>query len=195
LRGRIVALVGAAIVAGCGHGGESTIKESDLPNLVLAPADLPRGFTEFDSGAQRRADAHPGPREDIERFGRIEGWKARFRWIGAQRTRQPLVVESRADLFGDGGGAKQDLEAYRSELEQPPPGSGLDVAKLTAPHLGDGAVAYRAQQGPLLFVTIAWRRANVTASVMAEGRGAHTMAAAAERLARRQARRLDRAAR
>ena len=43
-------------------------------------------------------------------FGRIEGWKARYRRPGSQTTRRPLVIESRADLFESADGAAEELE-------------------------------------------------------------------------------------
>ena len=189
-----MALAGLAVVAGCSHGGSAAIKESQLPTLVLQAADLPRGFTEFDSGKQTRIDAHPGPREDRGRFGRIEGWKARYRWGGAPSARRLLVVESRADLFDSAGGAAKDLDAYRDELEQPAAGSGARLTKLEPPALGDDVIAFRSAQGSLVFVTVAWRRVNATASILAEGFAGRFELRDVFTLARRQARRLDGAA-
>jgi hypothetical protein len=163
--------------------------------LVLQPADLPRGFTEFDSGRQVRIDAHPGPREDRERFGRIDGWKARYRWGGARTARRPIVLESRADLFETDGGAGRDIDAYRKELGRPTAGSGARVSELAPPKLGDDALAFRSTQGTLVFVTVAWRRANATGSLLAEGFAGRLEPRDVYALARRQARRLDRAAR
>jgi hypothetical protein len=189
-----VALCVAAL-CGCGHSSAGAIEKSKLSTLVLAPADLPRGFSEFDSGRQVLVDAHPGPREDRKRFGRIDGWKARYRWLGARTTGRPGVVESRADLFQTDGGAKKDLDAYRKELEQPAAGSGARVTKLEPPSLGDDTIAFRSTQASLVFVTVAWRRANATASVLAEGSSGKLEPRDVYALARRQARRLDRAAR
>ena len=187
----MIALLAALVLPGCGHDG-ATIPRERLSRLVLQPTDLPRGFSSFDEGKQVRADAHPGPREDPKRFGRVDGWKARYRWVGDRSARRPLVVESRADLFEDDGGAGEDLDAYREELESPPAGSGLRVTSFEPPKLGDGdAVGFRARQGQLLFVTIAWRRANATASVRADGFAGRMKVADAVALARRQARRLD----
>jgi hypothetical protein len=194
MRARILALAGLAVLTGCSHGGGAAIRESQLPTLVLQTADLPRGFSEFDSGKQARIDAHPGPREDSARFGRIDGWKARYRWSGAQSARRLLVVESRADLFDSAGGAAKDLDAYRSELGKPAAGSGAQVTKLEPPALGDEAIAFRSKQGSLVFVTVAWRRANATASILAEGFAGRFELQDAYALARRQAQRLDRAA-
>jgi hypothetical protein len=127
----------------------------------------------------------------IERFGRIDGWKARYRWVGASSARQPVVLESRADLFDSDGGAKKDLDAYRKELESPPAGSGIRVTELRAPKLGDETIAFRSTQASLVFVTVAWRRANATASLLAEGFSGRLEPQGVYRLARRQAKRLD----
>jgi hypothetical protein len=181
-------------MAGCSGGDGTTIPRDRLARLVLQPSDLPRGYSEFDSGRQVRADAHPGPREDRERFGRVDGWKARYRWVGARSAHRPVVLESRADLFENGAGAKKDLGAYRDELEAPPPGSGARVTELDSPKLGDDAIAFRSKQGSLVLVTVAWRRANATASVLAEGFVGRLEPRDVYALARRQARHLDRAA-
>jgi hypothetical protein len=194
LRRIVIALVAVLALPACTGDDGATIPRERLARLVLQPADLPRGFSEFDSGRQVRADAHPGPREDRERFGRIDGWKARYRWVGARSAGRPIVLESRADLFDTAGGAKKDLDAYRKELEEPPVGSGLRVTKIEAPKLGDDAIAFRSAQGSLVFVTVAWRRANATASLSAEGFAGRLEPRDVYGLARRQARRLDQAA-
>jgi hypothetical protein len=192
---RVAVALCVAALCGCGHGKNAAIEKSQLAQLVLQPADLPSGFSEFDSGRQVRADAHSGPRSDGGRFGRIDGWKARYRWVGARAARRPVVLESRADLFDDDGGAKKDLSAYRDELDEPSPGSGARVTELEPPKLGDDAVAFRSRQGSLVFVTVAWRRANATASVLAEGLAGRLEPRDVYAFARRQARHLDRAAR
>src|SRR4051812_43784178 len=115
-RMRVLVLLCALLAAGC--GGPKLVKDDQLPRLVLQPADLPRAFTRFDEGRQVRLDRVPGPRADPARFGREDGWKARFNRAGTAATRGPLVVESRVDLFGDAGGAKQDLAAYAGQFRR-----------------------------------------------------------------------------
>jgi len=78
-----------------------------------------------------------------------------------------LVVESRADVFPSAGAARRTSRAYEQEYEAQPPRSG--VARLDAPELGEGAVAFRFGSGLDRFVLVAWRNANATASLLVEG--------------------------
>jgi hypothetical protein len=160
--------------------------QSELASAVLQPADLP-GFSQFAEGAQVRSDAHPGPRNDPARFGRSAGWIARYRRSDGS-TKGPLVVESRTDLFDSADGAGKDLDAYAREYAGQ---SGAE--EIDAPALGDGARAFRFGSASDHFVLVAWREANATASVLADGIA--LKAADAERLARKQAKRLSASAR
>jgi hypothetical protein len=177
-----------------GGGGEATVTRGELPRTVLQPADVGSDWAQFDEGRQIRLDAHPGPRSDPARFGREVGWKARYRRLSAELG-EPAIVESRSDLFEAPGGAGEDLDAYREELEAGVPGSGGTATLLEAPKLGEEAVAAELRIGPQVSVTVAWRRANATASVLVQGRASGTTLDDAVALARAQDRRLARAAR
>jgi|1185.fasta_scaffold119555_1 hypothetical protein len=186
-RMRVLVLLCALLAAGC--GGPKLVKDDQLPRLVLQPADLPRAFTRFDEGRQVRLDRVPGPRADPARFGREDGWKARFNRAGTAATRGPLVVESRVDLFGDAGGAKQDLAAYAGQFRRTASGA----RPVAVRGLGSEATALVQQRpGPpaARFVTVAWRDGNVTASVTANGFAAGLELADAVALARAQQRRI-----
>lgn len=179
-------------LAGCFGGGGMAIQQSQGPQLVLQPADLPSVFTQFDGGKQVRADYLPGPREDPTRFDRVNGWKARFKRGGDAETPGPLVVESRLDLFEDAGGAERDLEAYREQFEADGSGRFIDV-----PELGDEAVAWTFVQSgspPVRYTTIAWRNANAAAAVAVNGFDGKVTLGQALALARKQERRLVAAA-
>jgi len=181
------------VLAGCGSsGGKVTVTRSELPATVLQQSDVGPSWSQFDQGRQTQLDAHPGPRRDADRFGREEGWKARYHRRAAGNA--PAVIESRTDLFDSAGGAKKDLDAYRSELEQSPPGSGGNARLLAAPTIGEGAVAAEFRQADLVFITVAWRRSNATGSVLVQGGAEGTTLDDAVALARRQDRRLARAA-
>ena len=185
-----VLLLGLAL-AGCGGSGGASISKEKLPQLVLQQSDLPR-YVSFLNGPQAHADMHPGPREDPGRFGRLGGWIARYRRTGGVsiRTKGPLVVESRADVFPSASAAKKDLRAYEQEYEAQP--AEVGVARLDAPELGDGAVALRFGSGLDRFVLVAWRKANATASLLVEG--SSVTLADAVRLARLQQARVAKAA-
>jgi hypothetical protein len=175
---------------GCDLGGgdtEATIEESELKGAVLQPDDLPRVFIQFDEGRQVRADSPAGERSDPERFGRIEGWKARYRRPGSATTRGPLVIESRVDVFESADGAQDELEAIAESgfrrVEDPPLGDAARAFE-TAPG-GTGAVRY---------YLVAWREDNATALLFVNGFERRLTLADVLALARRQQRRLAAAA-
>ena len=190
MRLRLTALaLAAAALAGCGSGGP-TIPKSKLSGLVLRQSDLPGGFAAFYIGKQLRADQTPR-RSDPQRFGREGGWIARFHRGGSPRTRGPLVVASRADLFKGSGGARKDLQLYQGDLQS---GVGKQVE---VPKLGDETIAaVSVQPGPTSVRTylIAWRRDNATAELDANGFGKRITLADVLALARKQDARLRRAA-
>jgi hypothetical protein len=190
---RVALVVCTLALAGCGSsGGKATVSRSELPATVLQKADVPSLWTQFADQQQARIDMHPGPRQSPTRFGRENGWISRYR--GTEHG-SAVVVESRADVFDSVGGGKKDIDAYRNEIKAGVPGSGVTTKLLTAPTLGDGSVAGELRQGPSVFIVVAWRRANETASVTLEGRAAKTTLADAVELARRQDKRLAVAAR
>lgn len=192
-------VVGAALTvlaaAGC-RDAEAPITREELPQLVLGDADLPRPWSAFDRGRQVRADAVPGSRGDPARAGRIDGWKSRYRRPGTAETRGALVLESRSDLFSSSGAAADDLDAYEaefaSELAQ------LRGERLEGIDVGDEAVGVTfvqpgAERG-VRFFRLAWRRANATASLTANGFDGQLELNGVLALARKQDARLERAA-
>ena len=159
----LVAVLLAAACAGTGDGGddERRVTKNQLKNLVLQPADLPPVFTLFDYGQLTLTDLQPGPRQDLARFERQGGWKARYRRSGSAMTPGPLLVVSMVDLFPDADAAQQDFEAYESELSE-----GGDF---TQSEVGDEAVARVRHLGGVSYFDVAWRQANVTASLSVSG--------------------------
>jgi hypothetical protein len=188
-------MLGGCVVGGAGR----QIGQDALSRLVLQPGDLPHVWVPFNSGRQVRADAPAEARSDPQRFGRAGGWIARFRRPGSQETSGPLVIESRADLFGSADGAKDELSTARSELGNPI--GGRPVAKpLADPSIGEeafaGTILQRSGGGGIAdvrFYLIAWRHQNVVASIFVNGfEGKVTLPQALE-LARAQQRRIARA--
>jgi hypothetical protein len=164
----ILLLLALAAVSGCmGDGDSAAIDKADLKQLVLQPGDLPRAFIRFDEGRQTRTDQPGGTLADVERFGRQDGWKARYRRPGSPATKGPLVVESKVDVFDDSGGANKELEAERDAIVE-----GLHVTD-PAPKLGDESFLATGTQGSgqfkVRFYLVAWRHANAMASVLANG--------------------------
>jgi hypothetical protein len=165
VRSALAVFLVVVVAAGCGSSA-ARITAKQLPTLVLQPGDL-SAFERFDEGAQVNLDRVPGPRYDTARFGREGGWKARYRRDGTTATPGPLVVESRADVFGSSSDARDDLAAYRDQFAH-----AVAAHLLRAPHLGDGAVAMtQLQPGTpgVRYYSIAWRVANATGSVTANG--------------------------
>jgi hypothetical protein len=188
-----VALLALGGCAGIGEDDAGAIKEAELASLVLQPDDLTGSWLLFDEGRQATADAPLGPRGDPTRFGRVEGWKARYRRSGTAATRGPLVVESRADLFAGEDGAEDDFRALEEDLEA---GRLLGAAeRLDAPTLGDETVAATLRQGEgdavLRYFVVAWRQDGVTASVLVNGFDRGTKLSDALALARKQQRRIE----
>lgn len=145
------------VLAAC-SGGEERLDVSALRRLVVQPADLPAVFVRFDHGRQVRADTPDWADPEGQRFGRLDGWKARFRRSGTPATKGPLVIESRADVFDSVGGAEDELDAARAALHD-----STDVA------LGEEAAFSMTVQGDVRFFTLVWRQANVLATVRANG--------------------------
>lgn len=143
-----------------------------LAPLVLQPEDLAAigktsDFQRFDEGPLLRADQPAGARSDPRRFGRLGGWKARYRRADPAATEGALIIESRVDLFSDASGAIADLEA----LGVGAPRTGASVATL-APSIGEASVALVNEQAAdrsIAYYAVAWRRGPLLASVLVSG--------------------------
>lgn len=184
---KLVPLLGALAVVGCGHSAPR-LEVSLLPALVLQPADVPK-LERFDEGRITHFDAPQGLRSDTARLGRLDGWKADYKRQGGPTTAGPLIVHSQADLFRDGHGAQADLDLYRRQFaagEADSPGS-VELVRPTG--LGDEAAGMTLAQGGspgLRIFTIAWRQGTTTASVTVNGFSGRVSLSDALRLARRQ---------
>lgn len=185
----VTVVLALGLGVGCMGGESPAIEQSELKAIVLQPEDLGRAFLRFDEGRQATADRPAGARNDPTRFGREEGWKARYRRSGSPSTRGALVVESRADLFGDADGARDELEAHRREL-----GEGLRATG-DAPELGDDAFVATGTQGAgrfaVRFYLVVWRDENAAASILANGFEGRFTAEDALGLARKQQARIE----
>jgi hypothetical protein len=183
------------LLGGCSVGGGDgpTVELGELPSLVLQPGDLPPIFRRFDEGRQVIADNPGGSRSDPERFGRRDGWKARYHRSGTQRTAGPIVVESRVDLFDSSGGAKDDLEAARSDLTE----GELEWQPIDEPGLGDASFAATlVQEGAgdgVRHYHVYWRDGNVTAFLNVNGFETRLPLEEVLELARKQESRISRA--
>ena len=187
-RGAILGSLLLLTLLGSGCAGEASIEERALPSLVLQEADVPQ-LQLFDEGPQARGDLPSGDRGDPERYGRKGGWKARFRLPSASsESRGPLVVESRADLFGDANGAEKDLQAARGDLAD----TWTDVE---TPKIGDAVWAATTVQesaaASIRHYAITWREANVVAALLVQGFDGQLTLGNVLALARAQQKRID----
>jgi hypothetical protein len=186
VRTALALVIAALVAAGCSGddgGGESTllIPKEQLARLVLQPRDVGRRYVPFDVGRQLFADNPEAV--DPKRFGRIDGWKARYRLPPSAGTRGPLVIESRADLFETSDGASEELERLREEVGEQ--GDPIDAP----PKLGEDRLAVgpgAATRGGLAIFTVVWRDANATARLTVQGIGGRVTASQAFALARKQ---------
>jgi hypothetical protein len=182
------------LALGCGGGsGESLSERGD--ELVLAFEDVGAPFRQFDRGRQLRTDLSP-PRDDPNRFGREGGWRARFHRPGSPATRGPIVIDSRADLFGSPAGAERDFALYEELLDGL--AEGARGRRIAAPPLAEKARAVTFDQGfppnSVRHYVIAWRDGRVTASVSVNGFERGIRFADAIALARKQQLRISQAA-
>jgi hypothetical protein len=166
-------------------GAGAAYDRSDLASMVVKADDLPKVWIRFDEGRQVSADQPTGERSDPSRFGRVDGWKARYRRPGSPRTRGPLVIESRADVFEDEEGAREDFETYRDELAA----AGRSVED--EPGLGDEAIVSTLVQGDVRFYLVLWRDRNAVASINVNGFERRLSRRDAIDLARKQQRRME----
>jgi len=160
-------LLAVVLSAGCtiGGGDDATIQRNELSRTVLQPQDVPSVFSRFDQGRQLMADALSGRRSDPVRFGRIEGWKARFRRSATTSTPGPLVIESRSDLFESSAGAEDDFGAARDGLSD----SELAWQPIDEPGLGDESFAATFVDGRVRYYQVFWREDNATATLNVNG--------------------------
>ena len=158
IRASALAAVIVSALVGCmgGDERESTIAPAELEAAVARLSDLPNGFSVFDEGPLQAVDRPRGER----------GWKARFRRPGSPSTAGPLVVESRVDAFDDESAAAEALTKLEGELQE------RGAAEVERPEIGDDAAAFREREEsvtPVVLFHVAWRHANVLASVTISG--------------------------
>lgn len=187
-------LVLSLLLAGCsvgGDDGEGSVQPGQLPGLVLQPDDVSRAFQRFDEGSQAIADNPGGSRADPARFGRQEGWKARYRRVATAQTAGPLVIESRVDLFESTSGAEDELDAAQRDIQE----GELEWDPISEPGLGDESFAATLVQpgtgSGVRYYRVYWRDANVSGSISVSGFEGRFSLAEALALARKQQEHID----
>ena len=194
---RVLVLVAFAVVlAGCDLTGDdgSSVQPAQLEGFVLQEEDLSDEFIRFDEGRQGITDTPGGSAADLNRFGRIAGWKARYRRPGTTQTEGPLVVASLVDLFESTDGAEDELAALRDRLEE----SELQWTPEAAPELGNEALAVTVTQGAgrtqAVFFLVGWRQGELVGSLEVNGFAGKLTLDDAISLAQKQAARMPPAA-
>ena len=192
---RRAALLVVLLLVGCSVGDDdASIEATELAKLVLQPEDLPQAFVRFDEGRQIGIDSPGGRRADPSRWGRINGWKAHYRRSGTSKTPGPIVIESRADVFKDVGGAEDDLGAARADLGD----SEFGWKPIDEPGLGDESFAATFVQEsaltPVRNYQVVWRDDNAVASLTVNGFERKLALSDVLELARKQQRRIAHAA-
>ena len=150
--------------------GGSSLSSADGESLVLSQADVGREYTQFDQGAQRRADLSRRATTPTASDARAAGSRASAGRAPAP-TDGPLVISSLADLFASEDGARKDFELYEQWLSEfETTGGG---GKLSSAGLGDESQAITYRQGlppnDVTYFVIAWRDGEVTASLNVNG--------------------------
>lgn len=132
--GLAAVLLVALLLAACGGGdGDDTgreITEEELSLMLLSQADLGSAYADFeldedDSGYQSNEDAAADDLDpedearDIEEFGRVSGYGARYSAFGALvEGTGPVVVSFGVQLFEDADGASDYAADSIDDLEQ-----------------------------------------------------------------------------
>lgn len=178
-------------VGACRHEEGSSLEAADLRGVVLQPGDLSREFEQFDEGRLRASEQPEGRDSDPARFGRVEGWKARYRRAGAAGEKGLFVIESRADLFA-GDGAADELQSLRPLSQR------AGRTELEAPAVGNEAFAWSAVQPgaehDVVTLGVVWRRDEVVSAVSGTGFSGGVGIEDVVRLARKQDARIVRLA-
>lgn len=158
---------------------------AQLESIALQPADLAGiggEFNQFDFGRTASLDSLPPPQAAADRFGRIDGWKARYR-RSSDLTTGVLVVDSRIDLFPDEQAATSDFTAYSERYATR---SRTEGGTTSNPQVGDAAtelVIVPADAASVRMAMIAWRRGPFTGQLVVSGLGDIDPGAAATTLA------------
>jgi hypothetical protein len=160
----VVALIASS---GCGKGSTKPVSGRVLQKLVLQQTDLP-GFGQFAFGRELRSELDPAFAGDPRKFGRQDGWAARYR--RARRGPGPLTVASVIDEFARPSDAGDLLAAVRDQERKTSAASGLKTFQPS--NLGDddvGVATARPSAKGVRFVRVTWRRGRFVASVTALG--------------------------
>ena len=158
----------AFLAAGCMGGDSAAIEPSELKNLVLQQQDLPAAFTRFDEGRQARIDQPGGTLADVKRFGRQDGWKARYRRPGSSVDHRPprrRVQGRRVRRAGRGAGRARS--GPRRPARRTPSRARDAASSGTRPSSRPGPRGAAASQ--VRFYLVRWRHENATASMLANG--------------------------
>jgi hypothetical protein len=188
-----VLALAALVLAGCGHSSRGKkLSDRELGALVLQPTDLPKTFSEFSFARESSSELSPALHGDRTRFGRQDGWVARYRRGGPTQARGPLTVASGVEVFADSDGAADYLDAVVEAQES----AGGALRKVEVSTLGDETAAFAppgAPPGTAVSFYVVWRDGRFAGGISAVGFARRLVLADVVALARKQEKRMTRA--
>jgi hypothetical protein len=157
---------------------------------VLQQSDVGPGYQQFAEGRTGRVELSSALEGDPRRFGRQDGWTARYRSVSKRRGL--LTLFSTVDVFGATSGAEDFYDTTRKRADES--GKLTGIVATEAPSLGDESFAVateRSRRGAFKYFVYTWRRGRYVAMVAASGISPQPTAGAVTGLARKQANRID----
>ncbi len=157
-----LAIVAAALLAGCGGDSSRAFGESDLPKVVLGPSEGPKGLVYWrqQSGAnmfEKEGEEGASGLRILRRHGFLADYGSQF--VARSRAAPVQYAESFAIVFRDEDGAGDSLAIFRSRQRE----HGRDVTVVDSGGLGEESWALRGVFFPGAPPTYfyAWRRDNL----------------------------------
>lgn len=183
----------ALVITACGAHTAEPLSDEQLQTLVLQSADLPRTLERFSSDHELRSEQSPILEGDSGRFGRQNGWVARYRRSGNPRLRGPLTVASTIEMFGRSAGASKYLHAVEKRDREVASLTGLKELRVSAiGATSHGLESAHAPRGSIRYVIVTWREGRFVGIVSASGYAELMSARDVVALARSQEKRVKR---
>jgi hypothetical protein len=162
-----VFVVVALASGGCGDSSGENLSENELAKLVVQPSDVPR-LSRFQNEREIMSQQSPVLGRDPHRFGRQNGWVARYR--RPRGSNGPLILASGVDMFAKRSGASDFFGKVTKVNEANAAGSGMKSAD--GDDLGDERQVLATpsgRPGSVRFVLAVWRTGRFVGSISASG--------------------------
>ena len=184
----VLVLVMLALAA-CGESSGKKLSDAALAKLVLQPAEL-RGLDRFANEQEIMSQQSPVLGRDPHRFGRQNGWVARYRRLRGNDG--PLTLASGVEAFGKSSGASDFFDEVTELNERNAAGSHMKAAD--GDDLGDERRVLATppgRPGSVRFVLAVWRTGRFVGSISASGYSGRISPADVIALVKRQDERLS----